>query len=258
MRSLGAEHDQVVSRLRAAGCIAACEEAVLLAGAAATPGELESMVRRRTAGEPLAWVTNATRFSGLSIHIEPGVYVPRPHTELLAEAAADLLPQGGVAVDLCTGSGAIAVVLSSRNHDARVIATDIDAKAVACARTNGVETLLGDLDEPLSDDLAASVDVVTACPPYVPDGDLQLLARDARAREPLLALAGGSDGLNVAVRCVEAAARLLRSGGSVLIEIGGRQAEPLSSSMLRHGLIPRRVGRDDDGYDRYVHAAKPE
>jgi release factor glutamine methyltransferase len=73
----------------------------------------------------------------------------------------------------------------------------------------------------------------------------------------LLALAGGPDGLDVAGRCVAAAARLLRPGGWVLIEIGGRQAQPLSGTMRLHGLIPQRVGRDDDGYDRFVLASMP-
>lgn len=258
MTTPGAEDlDRIASRLRAAGCIAAEQEAVQLAAAAPAPEDLAGLVERRIAGEPLAWVTGRTAFCGLSIHIEPGVYVPRPHTELLAIAAAGLMPPGGLAVDLCTGSGAIAAVLTSSGQAARSIATDIEPTAVGCARRNGVDAHLGDLDEPLPAGLAGAVDVVTACPPYVPDADLHLLARDVRAHEPLRALAGGPDGLDVAGRCVAAAARLLRPGGSVLIEIGGRQAQPLIGTMRLHGLIPQRVGRDDDRYDRFVLASMP-
>lgn len=229
----------------------------MLLAAAGSPEELDRMVARRAGGEPLAWVTGTTVFAGLTLRIDRGVYVPRPHTELLACASARLLPAGGVGVDLCTGSGAIAVVLASRRPAARIVATDIDEAAVACALVNGADARLGDLDNPLPGELAGTVDVVTACPPYVPDADLQLLSRDTRAREPLLALAGGADGLDVAARCVAAAARLLRPGGSVLIEIGGRQAEPLTQRMREQGLVPQQVGRDEDGYDRYVLAVRP-
>jgi release factor glutamine methyltransferase len=125
---------------------------------------------------------------------------------------------------------------------------------VACARANGVDALPGDLDQPLPLELRGLVNVVTACPPYVPDGDLHLLTRDVRAREPLFALAGATDGLDTTRRCVEATQRLLRPGGSLLLEIGGRQAGPLGAVVERHGLTVVRVGRDEDGYDRFLHA----
>jgi release factor glutamine methyltransferase len=254
---LDADLDLLASRLRAAGCVAAEEEARELTAAASSRDQLELMVRRRTAGEPLAWVTGWATFCGVRVAVAPGVYVPRPHTELLAEAGAAILPADGVAVDLCTGTGAIAAVLAARHPGARVHATDIDPGAVACARANGVDAMLGDLDEPLPGHLAGAVDVVTACPPYVPDADLHLLARDVRAHEPLIALAGGPDGLSVVERCVAAAARLLRPGGSLLVEIGGRQAQPVYERLRRDGLDPVRTGRDEDGYERYVHAARP-
>ena len=249
-----AKRRSAAAQLRAAGCIAAAKEAAMLVAAAASPAELERMLVRRESGEPLAWIMGRTRFAGVDLHVRSGVYVPRPHTEPLAREAAARLPAGGLAVDLCTGCGAIAAVLLAAVPSARVLATDIDPAAVSCARRNGVDALRGDLAQTLPPGLEGTVDVVTACPPYVPDADLHLLARDVRAHEPLLALAGGADGLDVARRCVEAAARLLRPGGWLLIEIGGRQAGTIAAHMERHGLAAVHTGRDSDGYDRRVRA----
>jgi len=126
---------------------------------------------------------------------------------------------------------------------------------VGCGRnTTPISGSFSPETQPLPAGLHGGVDLVTACPPYVPDADLHLLARDVRAHEPLLALAGGADGLDVARRCVEAAARLLRPGGWLLIEIGGRQAGTIAAHMERHGLAAVHTGRDSDGYDRRVRA----
>ncbi|MDX6410111.1 MAG: release factor glutamine methyltransferase, partial [Gaiellaceae bacterium] len=139
----------MVARLAAAGCVAAEEEAAELLAAAGDPAELDAMVTRRTRGEPLAWVVGAVDFCGIRVKVAAGVYVPRWQTEPLARRAAALLPADGTAVDLCTGAGAIACVLQASARGATVVATDVDPAAVACARENGVDALLGDLDGPL-------------------------------------------------------------------------------------------------------------
>ncbi|MGH9231450.1 MAG: methyltransferase [Acidimicrobiales bacterium] len=154
-------------RLAAAGCVAAREESAQLVAAARDGAELEALVARRTAGEPLAWLVGAVTFCGIRVTVHPGVYVPRRHTEALARRAAAVLPDGGVAVDLCTGSGAIACVLRARSPSATVVATDLDPAAVTCARENGVDALVGDLDDPLPSALLGAVDVMTAVVPYV-------------------------------------------------------------------------------------------
>ena len=163
----------------------------------------------------------------------------------------------GIAVDLCTGSGAVAVVLGSACPRATVIATDIDPAAVACARRNGVEALPGDLDEPLPPALRRRVDVVTAVVPYVPTEELHLLPRRP-AHEPRRALDGGPRGTVVLERAARAAARWLRPGGSVLLELGGEQADELSTIMADAGLTAIRVHRDEDGRDRAIEARRPE
>jgi release factor glutamine methyltransferase len=178
---------------------------------------------------------------GVRVAVECGVYVPRPHTELLVRRAAALHPDGGTAVDLCTGSGAIAAALRRLRPGVCVLATDLDQRAVACARRNGVEALLGDLDAPLPASLHGRVDLVTANPPYVPSGELPLLARDARGQEPAAALDGGADGLALVRRVAAAAARLLRPGGALLVEIGGDQGgaalRALAGAGLRDGCL---------------------
>ena len=249
----------VAERLAAAGCLAAREEAALLAAAAGgDAGRLEALVERRTAGEPLAWLVGWTTFCGHRVSIEPGVYVPRPHTELLARRARSLLPAGGTAVDLCTGSGAVAVVLEAGTPPPKVVATDVDPVAVACARTNGVDARLGDLDDPLPRSLLGTVDVLTAVVPYVPADALPFLPRDVLAFESRRALDGGAGGLRLLSEVVARGARWLRPGGWLLLELGGGQAEPVEARMRDEGYVDVEVLTDEDGDDRAIAARRDE
>src|SRR5579884_2642448 len=236
----------VVARLRRAGCVAAEEEAGELSDAATDDATLEAMVRRREVGEPLAWITGTTRFCGRAVAVDPGVYVPRLQSEALARRAATLLAGSSRrrAADLCTGSGAVAVHLLASVDGAQVVAVDVDMAAVRCARRNGVPAVCADLGRPLR---AASFDVVTAVAPYVPAAEIGFLPADARDHEPRRALDGGPDGLAVVRRVVAAAARLLSSGGWLLVEIGGDQDELLAPAMAEHGFSAVTPWHDDDG-----------
>jgi release factor glutamine methyltransferase len=234
--------------LRAAGCVAAEEEALeLVQSADGDVARLGDLVRRRCGGEPLAWLVGSVRFCGETVLVHRDVYVPRWQSEPMALEAVTLLPAGGVAVDLCTGAGAIAVVLAARRPEARVVATDIDPQAVACARANGVETFEGDLTAPLGDELDGSVDVVTAVVPYVPTDALHLLPRDVLAHEPRRALDGGPGGMNWLVRVVVESAPLLRPGGSLLVELGAAQAERLEPVLADNGYRDTELLVDEDG-----------
>ncbi len=215
---------ELTARLERAGFVAAEEEAAELLAA---PGDLEAMVARRLTGEPLAWITGTAPFCGLWIRVDPGVYVPRWQTEALAWRAVERLPADGVAIDLCTGSGAIAKVLMTHRPRARLIASDVDPKAVACARSNGVEAYEGDLFEPLGDVVA---DVIVGVVPYVPTPDLPLLQRDTFTFETPLAYDGGADGLDIVRRVIAEAPRHLR--GSLLLELGGEQAAAFSGDLI--------------------------
>ena len=239
-----------VARLRSAGCVAAEEEAALLEAAAGGDGAaLEGLVCRREAGEPLAWLLGWAPFGGARLAVAPGVYVPRPHTEALAARAAALLPPGGTAVDLCCGSGAVAASL--RRRGATVVGVDLDPWAAACAGGNGVAAVVGDIGTGLAADgvpvRGGVADVVAAVPPYVPTGALRLLAADVQRHEPRLALDGGADGLDLARAVVAAAARLLKAGGHLLVELGGDEDLALAPTLAAAGFVAVEPWHDEDG-----------
>ena len=243
----------IVRELADAGCVAPDAEAeALLAAEAEGVGPVEELVARRVAGEPLAWIVGRVVFCGLRVRVDRGVFVPRPQTEAMARRAAALLPPTGTAVDLCTGSGAVAVVMMGARPRATVVGTDVDPVAIACARSNGVDALLGDLDEPIPASVRGVVDVVTAVVPYVPTEELHLLPRDVLANEPRLAIDGGPGGTAVLRRAVEAAARFLHPGGTVLLEIGGDQAKGMRQTLAALGFVGITVHRDGDGLDRAI------
>ena len=249
--------ERIVRALASGGCVdPEAEAAAIFEAAGEGAGVIDQMVARRLSGEPLAWIAGGVRFCGVRVRVDPGVFVPRPQTESLARRAVELLPEQGVAVDLCTGSGAVAAVLRSRRPNATVLATDLDPAAVACARGNGVDALLGDLDGPIPVGMRGRVDVVTAVVPYVPAEELHLLPRDALEHEPRHALDGGPGGTAVLVRAAGAADRLLRPGGGVLLELGGEQADEIGSVLAQHGMGQTRVLRDRDGRDRAIEARR--
>ncbi len=236
----------MVARLAAAGCIAADEEAgVLLEAGAGDPSALEAMLARRETGEPLEWIVGWAPFCGLRIGVEPGVYVPRAQTEVLAYRAIELLGNDGIAIDLATGCGAVAVALAHARPGATVVATEIDPVAARCARANGVQVSEGDLDSGLPAALMGLVDVMTANVPYVPTGAIALLPRDVRTYEPRLALDGGPDGLTFVRRVLDLAPRWLRPGGTLVIEIGPDQASEFPEPDFAHLS-------DDDGDTRAI------
>jgi release factor glutamine methyltransferase len=253
------ERARIVAALAQGGCVAPDAEAdELLRAQDHGVGPIERLLARRMRGEPLAWITGSVRFCGMRIDVETGVFVPRPQTEALARRAVSLLPEDGIAVDLCTGSGAVALFLQSARPRATVLATDIDPAAVACACRNGVRAVAGDLAEPLPPSIRGRVDVMTAVVPYVPTEELRLLPRDVLAHEPLRALYGGPGGTALLRRAVETASRWLRPGGHVLLELGGDQASELATTLAAFGFSAIRVHRDGDLDDRAIEARRPE
>ncbi|MFC5908805.1 putative protein N(5)-glutamine methyltransferase [Streptacidiphilus monticola] len=245
----------VVSRLRAAGCVFAEDEARLLTAAARTPDELDALVSRRSSGVPLELVLGWAEFCGLRITVEPGVFVPRRRSEFLAEQAAALCPPGGTVVDLCCGSGALGAAVAARAPGVTLHAADLDPVAVACARRNlarcGGLVHHGDLFAALPAELRGRVDVLIANVPYVPSADVPLLPPEAREHEPLLALDGGSDGLAVLRRVAAAAAAWLAPGGHLLSETGEHQAEAARAAFASGGLSAS-LARDPERYATLV------
>jgi release factor glutamine methyltransferase len=247
--------EALAALLAGAGFVAAGEEArELLARAAGDPGVLESLVARRLTGEPLAWITGRAVFCGAEIRVDPGVYVPRWQTEPLALRAVERLPANGTAIDVCTGSGAIARTLAAGRPGARVVASDVDERAVACAAANGVEVYRGDLFAPLPNELAGCADVVVGAVPYVPTSELPLLQRDTFTFESPGLYDGGGDGTEILRRVLRGSPAFLRPGGALLLELGGEQADALGDDLARLGFAGVGVFVDDDGDVRGIEA----
>jgi release factor glutamine methyltransferase len=238
----------VVSRLRAAGCVFAEDEARLLMAAAGSPAELDAMVSRRAAGEPLEQVIGWAEFCGLRIAVAPGVFVPRRRTEFLARQAIALARPGAVVVDLCCGAGAIGAALAAAVERAEVHAADIDPAAVRCARQNlpAGRVYSGDLYEPLPAGLRGRVQILAANVPYVPTAEIGYLPPEARVHEPATALDGGHDGLDVLRRVAAGAPAWLAPGGHLLSEASERQAQRAEEILAAAGLAARVVSSVDE------------
>jgi release factor glutamine methyltransferase len=227
------------------------DEARLLLTTATTPDELEQMVRQRVRGIPLEQILAWAEFAGLRIAVEPGVFVPRRRTELLLEQALRFPPPQPVVVELCCGSGALALAVASKLQDVELYASDIDPAAVRCASHNlaGLPGLAGvtegDLYEPLPTSLAGRVDLLLANAPYVPTSSIPLMPPEARLYEPLVALDGGSDGLDVLRRIIAGATRWLVPDGRLLVEISRSQAPASVAAFEQYELEAQVVISDE-------------
>jgi release factor glutamine methyltransferase len=242
-------HAEITATLRAAGCVFAEDEAGILLDA---PGDLDSLVARRVAGEPLEVIVGWASFCGLRIEIDPGVFVPRRRTELLVQEAVRLAPAGHVVVvDLCCGSGALGVAVASALPSVDLYAADIEPAAVRCARRNvgtaAGQVFEGDLDEPLPADLRGRVNLLVANVPYVPTDAIGTMPPEARLHEPLVTLDGGADGLDVLRRVAAVAPRWLVPGGHLLVETSEAQVPAASAAFEAAGLVPRVVDDEETG-----------
>jgi release factor glutamine methyltransferase len=216
----------------------------------------EALVKRRALGEPLPYLTGRVEFYGLDFSVDKRVLIPRPETEILVELAlahlsrlsqgrtADRTPSSGkrpVLLDIGTGSGCIAVTLALHAPDARVYAIDISAEALMLARDNakrhGVSKRINFLQSDLFDAPLGQMDIVVANPPYIAREEFPGLPRQVREYEPLLALDGGSRGLEVIQRLLLQAQNRLRPAGLLLIEIGSDQGAAVTQ--LARSIFPQ-------------------
>lgn len=243
------QRSAIITRLRAAGCVFAEDEAELLISAAQTPADLVAMVDQRTRGLPLEHILGWAEFCGLRIAVDPGVFIPRRRTEFLVRQAVALSLPGSVIVDLCCGSGAVGAALVASVPLVELYATDISAAAVRCARRNlgggNGRVFEGDLFEPLPATLRGGVHLLLANAPYVPSDAIEMMPREARIYEPRVALDGGGDGLDVQRRVAAGARLWLAPGGALLVETSEPQASQSADIFARCGLIPRVVSSDE-------------
>ncbi len=252
--------DPVVGRLQAAGCVFALEEAAVLHDAAGTVADLERLVRRREAGEPLEQVVGHVDLCGVRLAVGPGVFVPRQRSALLVRLAVEAVqavdgtagaagPRRPVFVEACSGVGPVAGLVARVQPRSEVHAADICPHARRLARRNvpdhaGVHG--GHLLEGLPARLRGRVDVVAVVPPYVPDDALRLLAREAREHEPARALLGGPDGLDLVRELVDTVPAWLAPGGRLLVEVSEQQAPAVQAHVRTTGMTAH-VRTDEEG-----------
>lgn len=237
----------------------------------------QKVLERRSSGICVAYILGYKEFRGLDFHVDPSVLVPRPDTETLVEAALEFLsaafpqnasPSGRHPVrhprilDLCTGSGCVAISLAAERQDALVSACDLSPSALDVARRNAAR-LLPDRLPPASvhffqSDLFSAAsgpyDLIVSNPPYVPSAVVDSLSADVRG-EPRIALDGGEDGLDLIRRIVRESPSLLDQGGRILIESGFDQGAEIAQLMERAGLRDIRSYRDLAGLERVSGAS---
>lgn len=219
-----------------------------------------AMAERRAQGEPLQYVLGTAQFRHLELEVGPGVFIPRPETELVADRAMELLPHGGTLVDLGTGSGAIALAVAHERPDATVFATEADPGAYPWAVRNRdrlgleVEMVQGDLFDGLPEDLRGAIDVVVSNPPYVSTDRRDILPIDVREHEPERALYGGGDGMLVVTRLARDARGWLRPGGWLVLEMGAQQQQDMTTLLASLEYTDVVIGVDLAEWPRIVVA----
>ncbi len=231
--------------------------------------KLRELVKRCGQHEPLAYLIGKTEFYSMEFLVSPDCLIPRPETELLVQRAIEFLRlrQGPQRVlDLCTGSGCVAIAVAKNHPAAGVTATDISDAALAVAARNvekhgvsdRVRLLCGDLFDAILTDLdVAQFDIITANPPYVSDGEYEKLAKNIKDYEPPLALLAGADGLDVYKRIISSVDRFLKPGAALMMEIGYRQGGPVRGLLETTGIFNRiTVEKDYNNNDRVVTAVK--
>jgi release factor glutamine methyltransferase len=238
-------YDDLVCRLRKAGCVFAEDEAKLLLSAARSPAELDAMAQRRVAGEPLEYIVGWVDFCGLKVSIDPGVFVPRQRSKMLVRESARRALPGAVILDLCCGSGALGLATAVAVGMVELHASDISADAVQCAKRNldpvRGHVYQGDLFRALPASLRGRVNALIANVPYVPTEAISLMPREARDYEPRATLDGGRDGLEVLRRVAAEATSWLAPAGHLLMEVHQSQVEHATAAFRSGGLAAETI-----------------
>jgi release factor glutamine methyltransferase len=227
-------------------------------------GLFQELVRRRTRREPLQYILGTQEFWGLEFKVSPDVLIPRPETELVVESAIGIgkdMPKATL-IDLCTGSGCIAVSLAKTFRSPRIFATDTSERALRIAGENArnhevrehIRFLEGDLFGPLQElDLRRQVDIITANPPYIPSQDLSSLQSEVKNFEPETALIAGPEGTEIHQRIITEAPHFLKKNGALIMEMGIGQAEKLVAMADAAGAYAKpKILKDLAGINRVI------
>lgn len=239
---------------------------------------IEDMFSRRAGREPLQYILGYTDFMGLKIMVGSGVLIPRPETELMAEQAVELLrtsiverrpsddeqrstvdARRSTILDLCTGSGCLALALAKAFPDSRVFGTDISGKAVGYARKNtelngieNVQFLKGNLFEPLEE--AQLFDLIISNPPYIRTTEIATLQPEIKDWEPLNALDGGEDGLGFYREIIPESRKHLKDNGTIMLELGDDCERAVAGMLDQAGFSDVTVNKDYAGIKRIIYA----
>jgi release factor glutamine methyltransferase len=231
----------------------------LVAGLDLTPDQanrFNALSARRTAGEPLQYLEGTVEFGPVELLVDERALIPRPETEAVWDEARRMLGEAGrgtVIVDLCTGSGAMALALKTVFPQARVFATDLSEDALALAKENAarlgldIEFFHGDLFEALPKSIYGRIDLLISNPPYIEEKEWETLPPEVRDHEPRQALVSGSDGTEILERIADEVYWWLGVGGWVLCEIGesqGQRIDGLFGQWLDTEVRPDLTGRD--------------
>lgn len=225
-----------------------------------------SVFKRRRAGEPTAYILGRREFFGREFQVNPSVLIPRPDTEILLSVALKRTSHrslAGRALDLCTGSGCVAISFALERRTWQVTGTDLSVEALDVARRNalalgaiwGLRFLPGDLFLALEN--PERFELITANPPYIPSGEIETLDLGVRKFEPNCALDGGQDGMNFYPRLAEGALAYLVPGGVLAVEVGAGQAEAVGSIFAAHGFEAIENEKDYGGHRRVVSGKAP-
>jgi release factor glutamine methyltransferase len=224
------------------------------------------LVRRRRA-EPVAYILGEREFYGLRFSVNRHVLIPRPDTETLVNVAlarTSTRSMYGRALDVCTGSGCVAIAFAKERPTWEVTGSDLSAPALQVARYNALRLgTIWNLDFKASDlltslDAERRFDLIMANPPYVPDAEVLTLSPDIRNHEPAAALCGGPDGLSLIRRLVKTAPGLLLPGGVLALEVGAGQAERVAKGLRAYGFLQVQQERDYGEIERVVSGRLPE
>ncbi|MEK6762670.1 MAG: peptide chain release factor N(5)-glutamine methyltransferase [Nitrospirota bacterium] len=226
--------------------------------------DVKGLIQRRVGREPLQYILGTQEFCGLEFHVNPAVLIPRPETELLVEYVAQRISseQPATIVDVCTGSGCIAVAIARQRPRARLIATDLSSRSLDVARQNAARHSVGErmiwlegnlLGALAGQRLEGQVDVIVSNPPYIAEADWATLQPEVRLFEPRGALVAGPKGTELHERLLQEASRYLSPGGALILEIGTGQARAIRQIVEQiSGYRFHRLVYDEAGLERVV------
>ena len=226
--------------------------------------DVKGLIQRRVGREPLQYILGTQEFCGLEFHVNPAVLIPRPETELLVEYVAQRISseQPATIVDVCTGSGCIAVAIARQRPRARLIATDLSSRSLDVARQNAARHSVGErmiwlegnlLGALAGQRLEGQVDVIVSNPPYIAEADWATLQPEVRLFEPRGALVAGPKGTELHERLLQEAGRYLSPGGALILEVGAGQARTIRQIVEQiSGYRFHRLVYDEAGLERVV------